>query len=263
MRRVIELVRPKMFIAENVKGLTNLAEAKSIIENDFRKMSDGGYLVVEAKVLNSANYGVPQNRQRVLFLGFLKSALNPSSLHALSLNRIPPEFDPYPVKTYGIGKTNDEQDLMPFVTVGNVIGDLPEPDLTIADESQVAYSKAQWYGSHCQGQTEVNLNELGPTIRAEHHGNIEFRRLSKEHGGMNAKELEAELRERRLTVRECARLQTFPDDYEFVRRAENHELKLSASDGYRLIGNAVPPLLAYNIAHRLEELWDNLFERGE
>jgi DNA (cytosine-5)-methyltransferase 1 len=78
-----------------------------------------------------------------------------------------------------------------------------------------------------------------------------------EHGGKNIAELNSGLAERRLTVRECARIQTFPDDYEFVIPTQ-----LSASDGYRLIGNAVPPLLAYRLAQRLEQVWDEVFKKS-
>lgn len=63
---------------------------------------------------------------------------------------------------------------------------------------------------------------------------------------------------RRLTVRECARIQTFPDNFEFVRDKKSG-YPLSASQGYKLIGNAVPPLLAYHLAKRLESLWNCLF----
>lgn len=50
-------------------------------------------------------------------------------------------------------------------------------------------------GKHCQGQTEVKLKGISPTIRPERHGNIEFRRLSKEHGGINHSELNQGLQE--------------------------------------------------------------------
>jgi DNA (cytosine-5)-methyltransferase 1 len=100
-----------------------------------------------------------------------------------------------------------------------------------------------------QGQSEVLDDRPGPTIRAEHHGNIEFRRLSKQNGGTSSIKLE-----RRLSVRECARIQTFPDDFRFVIPG-----KLSASDGYRAIGNAVPPLLAWRLADRLDQVWEKLF----
>ena len=134
-----------------------------------------------------------------------------------------------------------------------------KPAEEIKDLAQMCYSKAK-YCPNSQGQTEINLNGLAPTIRAEHHGNIEYRRLSKDNGGTHLSELKQGLEERRLTVRECARFQTFPDDYPFVQAAEKAgRYKLSASSAYKLIGNAVPPLLAYNIAKRLEELWDKLF----
>lgn len=265
MKRVVELVMPKVFVAENVKGLVNLANAKAVIENDFKNSSDGGYVVVSARVINAAEYGVPQNRERMFFFGFRRSLLRPEALRALSLGKIPSDFDPYPTPTHmsrnQITDPKDDQNLKPCVTVGQAILDLAEPDDVIDDLSQASYSKARWYGNHCQGQTEVNLDTPGPTIRAEHHGNIEFRRLSKEHDGRYEQELAMGLVERRLTVRECARIQTFPDDYEFVRnRVQTTEFALSASDGYRLIGNAVPPLLAYHIARRLEELWAILFK---
>ena len=69
-----------------------------------------------------------------------------------------------------------------FVTVKQALEDLVEPEQS-TDISQQKYSKAKYMGKHCQGQQEVRLDGLAPTIRSEHHGNIEFRRLSKEHGG--------------------------------------------------------------------------------
>lgn len=114
-------------------------------------------------------------------------------------------------------------------------------------------------GSHCQGQTEIKLDAVGPTIRSEHHGNIEYRRLSAEHGGKLSAELQANLPERRLTVRECARLQTFPDDYQFILSKTETNKNVSASDAYKIIGNAVPCLLAYNIAKNIEQKWNLYF----
>ena len=75
MKEVISITKPKLFIAENVKGLTNLGDVKSVIEHDFSEAGNGGYLVVPAKVLYAPDYGVPQSRERVIFFGFQKSAL--------------------------------------------------------------------------------------------------------------------------------------------------------------------------------------------
>lgn len=81
-------------------------------------------------------------------------------------------------------------------------------------------------GSHCQGQTEVKLNSVGSTIRSEHHGNIEYRRLSIEHGGKYIEEFNQGMAERRLTLRKCTRIQTFPDDYEFIFNKISERLSL-------------------------------------
>lgn len=247
MRDVITLTEPKLFIAENVKGLTNLADVKEIIEHDFRTAGGDGYIVVPAKVLYAADYGVPQSRERVIFFGFKKSALRNGVMEELMKDVIDEAYDPYPKHTH----EKDE-----YVTCRDAFIGLKEPE-EATDPAQMKYSKAKYMGAHCQGQREVNLDAVGPTIRAEHHGNIEYRRLSEEHGGTHKEELAAGLQERRLTVRECARLQTFPDDYQFVIPGRNG---LSASDAYKIIGNAVPPVMAYNIARSIMAKWDLYFK---
>lgn len=259
MREVIDIVRPKVFIAENVKGLVSLADAKKIIENDFRSIGDGGYLVIDAQVLFAPDYGVPQTRERVIFMGFKKSAMTKEAIKELSKLELSPEYAPYPFKTHG----NNGDGRKPYVTVKQALVGLLEPDKAI-DLAQKWYSKAKWYGDHCQGQSEVDLDGLGPTIRAEHHGNIEFRRLSLKHGGRYESELKNGLVERRLTVRECARIQTFPDNFEFVRKSNGNGngYLLSSSEGYRVVGNAVPPLLAFHVAWRLQEIWPKIFKKG-
>ena len=253
MRDVITITQPKLFIAENVKGLTNLADVKEVIEHDFSEAGNGGYLVVPAKVLYAPNYGVPQSRERVIFFGFKKSALKAEALNALQADVILPEYDPYPQKTHcGDG-------LAPTVTVRDSLIGLVEPESS-TDPSQMKYSKAKYMGAHCQGQTEVKMDSVGPTIRSEHHGNIEFRRLSAEHGGKHTEELNAGLKERRLTPRECALIQTFPPDYRFViKKSSGNGYHVSSSGAYKIIGNAVPPVLAYHIAMRLQELWPKYF----
>lgn len=259
MREVIDIVRPKTFIAENVKGLVSLADAKKIIENDFRSIGDGGYLVVDARVLFAPDYGVPQTRERVIFIGFKKSAMTKAAIKELSKLELSPEYAPYPIKTHG--KNGDGR--KSYVTVKQALTGLSEPEAA-NDLAQKWYSRAKWYGDHCQGQSEVDLDGLGPTIRAEHHGNIEFRRLSLKHGGRYESELKKGLTERRLTVRECARIQTFPDNFEFVRKpnGNGNGHSLSSSDGYRVVGNAVPPLLAFHVAWRLQEIWPKIFKKG-
>lgn len=253
MREVITLTEPKMFVAENVKGLTNLEDVKDVIEHDFSTAGGDGYLVVPARVLYAPDYGVPQSRERVIFFGFKKNALKKEALRALKQPYISSEYDPYPPKTHG-----DEN--CPIVTCADALIDLSEPDSSL-DLSQQKYSKAKYMGAHCQGQIEIKLDSVAPTIRSEHHGNIEYRRLSKEHGGSHEDELKAGLAERRLTVRECARLQTFPDDYQFILPKKASLAPVSSSGAYKIIGNAVPCVLAYNIAKNLEAKWSIYFNK--
>jgi DNA (cytosine-5)-methyltransferase 1 len=256
MREVIDIVQPKLFVAENVKGLVSLGDVKEIIQKDFESIGSNGYLVLEGKVLHAAEYGVPQSRERVIFLGLRKDALTPSALKALQQDPIPAEFDPFPIPTHS-EDTSKNNHLSPLVKLKDIFSDLDEPEHS-QDPDQQVFSKAKWYGKHCQGNKEVDISKIGPTIRSEHHGNIEFRRLSKEHGGSNIDELKSGKTERRLTIRECCRIQTFPDSYEFVGAKRGQGVNVS--EAYKLIGNAVPPLLAYHIAKRLESIWGKLFK---
>lgn len=258
MREVIAITKPKVFVAENVKGLTNLKNAKDVIERDFASVCNGGYIVVPGQVINAGNYGVPQGRERIIFYGFRKSALTKKALEELTKEKISEQYTPYPLITHYISENEKNENLKKYVTVRQALEDLVEPECS-NDINQQKYSKAKYMGKHCQGQQEVCLEGLAPTIRSEHHGNIEFRRLSKEHGGKHQSELEKGLIERRLSVRECARIQTFPDEYQFVLPAMNGNKSVSGSEAYKIIGNAVPPLLGYHIAKRLEENWNLYF----
>lgn len=261
MKEVIEITQPKIFVAENVKGLVNLGDVKTIIQNDFSSANGNGYIVLDPQVLHSADYGVPQSRERVIFIGIKKSALKQIALDELQKDVISDMYSPYPKPTHAY--SNAGENLKPFVQLKDIFKNLEEPENS-NDLSQKAYSKAKFMGKHCQGQTEIKLSNISPTIRAEHHGNIEFRRLSKENGGLHDEELKKGLKERRLTVRECALIQTFPPDYEFVIENKNGKkgsFLVSPSQAYKIIGNAVPPLLAYNLATRIEEIWDLYFRK--
>lgn len=254
MKEVIDITKPKIFIAENVKGLVNLGDVKDIIQKDFARADGNGYIVLPPQVLHAGNYGVPESRERVIFIGIKKEALTAEALRALSVLEIPEEYNPYPSPTHAC--TFVDESLPSPVTVGDVFRDLQEPEIT-SDLAQRFYSRAKFMGTHCQGQKEVQLDKIGPTIRSEHHGNIEYRRLSVEHGGTHLTEIREGFKERRLTPRECALIQTFPPDFPFVIRDEDKKNRfiLSSSAAYKIIGNAVPPMLAYNIAKRIESLW--------
>ena len=257
MKQVIDIVRPKVFVAENVKGLVNLGDVKDIIQRDFASADGNGYIVLPPQVLNAGNYGVPESRERVIFIGIRKDVLRTEALAALTSESIPDEYNPYPRPTHA-GNTT-QPGLLPKVTTYDVLKYLPEPADAV-DPSHRRYSTANFQTNGSQGQTEIKLDGLGPTIRSEHHGNIEYRRLSAEHGGKHIAELNNGMHERRLTPRECALIQTFPPDFRFVMHdKDGRKYRLSSSGAYKVIGNAVPPVLAFNIAIRLQNLWDKYF----
>lgn len=257
MKQVIEIVQPKMFIAENVKGLVSLGDVKDIIQKDFSSANGNDYIVLNPQILHAGNYGVPETRERVIFIGIKRSALNAEAQRALAQDEIPDAFNPYPPPTHCY--TAEGKRLKKPVTCRDVLGELPEPENSI-DLSQQFCSGAKYMGNGSQGQTEISFDGLGPTIRSEHHGNIEFRRLSAAHGGKIFDELEKGLAERRLTPRECALIQTFPPDYPFVfHKKGTKRYAVSPSGAYKVIGNAVPPVLAFNIAQRIQEIWPLYF----
>ena len=229
MTEVIQQVSPEAFIAENVYGLFYIPGVREKITSDFEQI---GYTVFSF-LLFSNEYGVPQIRRRVFFIGLKTEALK----RKVSINEIIPP------------KTHQK-----FVSVGTIFKDLQEPEYTLDKEQQI-YSKSKFYGSQWEGNREVDLSLPSPTLRAS---GPEFRRLSKEHGGKHLDELKDGKIERRLTVREYARIQTFPDDFILMFNKNNEEI-ISMTSAYRLIGNAVPPLLAYHVSKRLDELWFDIF----
>lgn len=258
MKQVIEITHPKIFVAENVKGLVSLGDVKDIIQHDFASANGNGYIVLDPQVLHAGNFGVPESRERVIFIGIRTQGLKPEAYQALTQQCVPDEYNPYPRPTHRC--TIDGDGLLPTVTTDDIFDGLPEPDDAF-DLAQKIYSKAKYLGNGSQGQTEIKPNSIAPTIRSEHHGNIEFRRLSAEHGGTHTNELLQGLKERRLTPRECALIQTFPPDYQFVMKSNNgHGFRLSSSAAYKIIGNAVPPVLAFHIAKRIEDVLPLYFE---
>jgi DNA (cytosine-5)-methyltransferase 1 len=208
---VVRRCKPLVFVAENVYGLLTM---KGVIETITRDFADCGY-TVEYQLVKCEEHGIPQTRWRTIILGVRsdKQHLLDEDWHRITENRV-------------------------RCPVGAYIGHLSEPKQT-TDPAQQVYSKASRLEKG-QGQKEIVLTRCAPTIRAEHHGNIEFRRVV---GGDNK---EAHLQERRLTLREAALIQTFPPDC-ILTEPEKKKTMVA----YKPIGNAVPPLLSYLIARKV------------
>lgn len=215
------------FVMENVPGLLS-KKNKPYVERLVRSLRDIGYSCLNFKILNAAEYGVPQNRKRVFFVGFR--------------NEVSFQF---PEVTHGKG-----HDLLDFVSVREALMGVPE---CLPNNSIVTYAKkpvlrkSPWAGMYLNGKGRpMNLDEPAPTIPASAGGNrthiIDEQGILKEYhshlvaGGLPRTGMVSGVR--RLTVRESARLQSFPDDFFFSG---------SRSSKYRQIGNAVPPVLAEKI----------------
>ncbi len=193
MVEAIKRTKPKIFIAENVKGLLMKHNADSLekVITDFESL---GY-EVEYQLFNAANYGVAQNRERVFIVGKSKDIF---------------KFD-FPKPT----RSKDD-----WVTASEVLRDLEGA----AEDAYKSHIWSRAKVSPDQGNRRLKADKPAHTIRAEHHGNIQFHyRLP-----------------RRLSMREAARIQSFPDDFIF-------ESKLRETE--RQIGNAVPPILAWHMAN--------------
>ena len=211
---LVRRVKPKMFVAENVNGL--LTMPGSPIKTIIADFSAVGY-DVKYQLIKCEEFGIPQTRWRVIIMG-LRLDGSPrlqADWNIITENRCRAHIRPY-------------------------FAHLEEPDVS-QDPAQQVYSRAAKLEKG-QGQKEVGLDEFGPTMRAEHHGNIEFRRVATE-----SKNGEPALAERRLTVREAALIQTFPPDCILTETKKT-------SKAYKPIGNAVPPLLGYIIGRKVAQI---------
>jgi DNA (cytosine-5)-methyltransferase 1 len=270
--RVVRETRPRAFMFENVKGLTRCSFRSyfSYIELQLQhpcieKRDDEAWIDHMARleqhhtsndeiepeyrlvwrVLNAADYGVPQRRERVVFVGF-RSDLGikwnfPEKTHSLdallwdqcrSLHYWDRHHVPFPERNMDVraevkAARLDRPMTLPWRTVRDAISDLPDPQFPF--DQKILNHRYQPGARSYPGHTGSALDEPAKTLKAGVHGvpggeNM----LRRPDGGV-----------RYFTVRESARLQTFPDNY---------ELHGSWTEAMRQLGNAVPVALAEVIA---------------
>lgn len=283
--RAVREARPRAFIFENVKGLTRESfrnyfeyirlqlehpELKAkrgeswqdhlarVERHHTRGHRTGLHYQVVSRVLNAADYGVPQRRERVVFVGF-RDDLNipwsfPDQTHSLDAllweqvrdqeywerHRVPRKSRALSerIKKRAMALREKPKDL-PWRTVRDAIHDLPDPQNARSEARIIHNHRFQEGARSYPGHTGSPLDEPAKTLKAGVHGvpggeNM----LSRPDGSV-----------RYFTVRESARLQTFPDDFIFHG---------SWTETMRQLGNAVPVRLARvvgeNVARRLMEL---------
>ncbi len=198
-KRMIEVVNrcdPKVFVAENVKGLL-MSHGKPFFDQMLADFNLPGY-TVSHKLYLAADYGVPQMRERIFIIG---------------------------VK--GEQEFRHPEPLDDRMTARMALEDLEGTD----EDKAISHIWSKAQRSPEQGDRRLKADRPATTIRAEHHGNVQW------HYKLD----------RRISLREAARLQSFPDCFAFVCAMRQTE---------RQIGNAVPPVLAWLIAKVVREHLD-------
>lgn len=287
----VDVLRPKVFVMENVRGLLTGKNEKGekvidIITDTFNSI---GY-TVNIWELNAANYGVPQNRERIFIVGNKYG----KKLH-------PPIISHYlPSEIESLKSTLDL--LTPAINVIDAIGDLPE--LFAGEGEEIALYKNQpstEFQNFCRNDASIlsnhvtmkhtkrmveryqrlldglTMNEIPNELKVrKRNGNGE---LSDKEYNSNYRHLRPDMisytipasfysnfihpvQPRNITSREAARLQSFPDSYIFKGKRTQISSKLLSQLGkedqnylsqYNQIGNAVPPLLAKAVATQILE----------
>lgn len=218
--------KPKLFVAENVKGMTTLGKGevfKQIVE-DF---AAAGYTIYH-KLLSSEEYGVPQIRKRVILVGVR--------------NDIEFEYQ-YPEPAYG----DEKKGLKKIVDLRTAIGDL--------EDNPGEYFTGSYSSMFMSRNRKKSWSEPSFTIQASgrqapiHPGGEPMVKVGKDKYIFT----DGEENNRRLSVKEIARIQTFPDWYEFSRGTSNRNENAKLDLVYKQIGNAVPVRLALAVAEPIAE----------
>lgn len=230
----LEKLKPKMFIFENVKGLLSHDKGRTY-ETILNIFEEAGYYIGEnqKKVLNSWDYGVAQKRERLITIGIRKDLIKDKKFEF----PIPHEYKPVLrdilldcPESMGAKYSENKRKIFEMVPAGGYWRDIPED---VAKE----YMKSCFYmeGGRTGILRRMSLDEPSLTVLTS----------------PSQKQTERchPLEARPFTVRENARCQSFPDDWEFVG---------SIGEQYKQVGNAVPVKLAYEIGVKMREYLEEL-----
>lgn len=218
MVRVVREKKPRYFVAENVKGLASLGKGEVLL-HVLTEFENCGYRV-RYKVVNAADYGAPQMRMRLIILGIRKD-LDGDLL-----------FPPKP--THANPQIAAESGLMPWLTVGKALAHFPEPEAGKHIHNHECSKYKLRFNGHL-GHRFIVPEKPAPTVtaRGDDRGGV----VVLHHPGNH----------RRMTARELAAVQSFPDDFKFVG---------TKTSAYRQIANAVPVALGRAIGMMLNSASD-------
>lgn len=240
VRRALRCLAPKLFVAENVPGIEHPPTILDSIVRALAGSADPKYRLSVHKI-NCADFGVPQIRQRVVIVG-IRTDLAPDFTAPEPVRQVPPEDScsidiPNWMRKTAKVDAGEENILPPWMSVKEAIDDLWCPTGTtesmVADQNKLTHATIA-LDKKQRRDRQLRADLPAPTIRAQHHGHIEVHYNRQIDGTL-----------RRLTIRECARIQGFPDSFKFPT---------SATKAYIHIGNALPPVVAYHWAKAIG-LW--------
>lgn len=230
--RILKDIQPKFFLAENVKGMLSKRNTEAV-KDIIKEFEEAGYNVF-IKLLNAFDYGVAQDRERVFYVGFRKD-LNISNF----------EF-PYPISEKERKYLKDSiWDLKDNALPGKDKNKTNADDCIVENHEYLTGS----YSTIFMSRNRVRQWEQ-PAFTVQASGrqcqlHPQAPTMIKIDKNMYKFVAGKENLYRRLSIRECARIQGFPDTFKFYYT--------SLEDGYKMVGNAVPVDLAYIIAKRIKE----------
>lgn len=224
--RILKNKKPKFFLAENVSGMLSVRHSEAV--KNFTSMFEQSGYDISLTLVNAKDYGVAQERKRVFFIGFRKD---------LNVNF-----------TFPKGSTKNDSKK---ITLRDVIWDLQETAVPAGEKNYAnpnAINNNEYfvgnYSTIFMSRNRVkSWDEQAFTVQASGRQcqlHPQAPKMLKIEKNKFCFVKEKESLYRRMTVREIARIQGFPDDFKFIYKNVNN--------GYKMIGNAVPVNLAYEIA---------------
>lgn len=239
--RTVKISKPDFFVLENVRGMLTLNKGE-FVKDLLKRFGSLGYNI-EYKLLNAADFGVPQNRLRVFFVGIKDKKFEfPSKKDFIltssdGINDLPGILDKNQ-SSYKSNPNNDFQSLMRKKSKGIMNHDFTEHSQQtvdviklVPDGGNIKSLPAEYWNirKYNKAFERMSTNRPSNTIDTGHRNYFHY------------------FENRIPTVRESARIQSFPDNFEILG---------TRGSQYKQVGNAVPPILAFEIAKQIKKTFN-------
>lgn len=281
--RVVDVVDPKVVLIENVKEIVNykLPDGTKIVE-DIKKFLDEHEYVYDYKILNCRNYGIPQDRRRFFFVAIKKElVLDKLNIEKMMEKFIVPEisffdamsdlpkvrskeysedtvlkYDKEPENDFQSRMRNDSQQIYNHIPMQHT-------DKTVQKFAFLLEKNGEELPEYLKPRVRGNLEAISKSTYSQNHRIIDGEKVSPTITASFYSSFIHPNQPRNLTVREAARMQTFPDTFIFKGKKTTLSKKLLAKKGiyeelhldqFNQVGNAVPPLMGQHLAEICIEL---------